>query len=765
MASTAFVLQFSIALFFFTKSSQALSSATEQSTISPPIFGSIAFAAVGRTEYAFDLYSLPSPSLEAETNPSVNLLELGMTRKSDKLAGIAESHRAMLLETEPLKEIHHTAGPSVNYNGQFIPPDSKLREVLSKMYPLKFGKADSSSPDILFVSERSENIAEVFFQEFGSSSNALQLTRGLALHDHPRVIPGSAQLLLLATEEPSGKPRQGWTAVYKHDFESNKTMRLTPKGITDYSPAVSHSGKWVAVASTDGHPWQREFTVLPLDIFIFRSDGSQRRLIATNGSWPSFGSDDKTLYFHRAASDGWYSIFKVELPEDLGSIDEPLDAERVTSPGLHVLTPAAAPSGKFLAVTTRRPPSVIRHVEVFDLEAKKIIPLTELVHPGEQHYSPFVSHDSSRIGYHRCRAASDSVSFTELELEGSLSGKYSTRDYTVPNLEVLRSPQPGLSLLRASGDFPVFSPSGTLVAMIPTVGVPNSGVVVMNIDGTDRREVFRGAAFGLSWNPVKNDTLYTSCGGIFASEDTSVQIVAISNADKGSLELAERRYNLVPRSRPTWRALTKSGTGNNAFPAVSHDGKRVVFRSGRSGHKNLYIMDAQEGEEAYLQRLTDGPWTDTMPSWSPDGKWIAFSSDRELQGTFGIYLVHPNGSGLHKLFCTGPGGRSTHPFFSPDSTKLVFTTDYAGISAEPVTMAHQYQPYGEIYLINLDGTGLIRMTHNQVEDGTPSWGAPYIGPEDTRKEGKKVSCDFRDFRYLTGPVNTVAFSNTTAICR
>ena len=39
---------------------------------------------------------------------------------------------------------------------------------------------------------------------------------------------------------------------------------------------------------------------------------------------------------------------------------------------------------------------------------------------------------------------------------------------------------------------------------------------------------------------------------------------------------------------------------------------QIVFRSARSGHKNLYLMDAR-GEEYGLTRLTAGPWTDTMP--------------------------------------------------------------------------------------------------------------------------------------------------------
>ncbi|MQL05697.1 hypothetical protein EI015_26875, partial [Escherichia coli] len=79
------------------------------------------------------------------------------------------------------------------------------------------------------------------------------------------------------------------------------------------------------------------------------------------------------------------------------------------------------------------------------------------------------------------------------------------------------------------------------------------------------------------------------------------------------------------------KRLTLDGK-NNAFPSLSPDGKWIVFRSGRSGHKNLYIMDAVHGERNGLRRLTEGPWTDTMCNWSPDGEWIAFASDRHNPG-------------------------------------------------------------------------------------------------------------------------------------
>ena len=71
-------------------------------------------------------------------------------------------------------------------------------------------------------------------------------------------------------------------------------------------------------------------------------------------------------------------------------------------------------------------------------------------------------------------------------------------------------------------------------------------------------------------------------------------------------------------------------------PSWSPDGKRIVFMSNRDGHLRddipgistyeIYVMDADGGNP---QNLTNDPRDDRNPSWSPDGKRIAFASDRD----------------------------------------------------------------------------------------------------------------------------------------
>jgi len=93
-------------------------------------------------------------------------------------------------------------------------------------------------------------------------------------------------------------------------------------------------------------------------------------------------------------------------------------------------------------------------------------------------------------------------------------------------------------------------------------------------------------------------------------------------------------------------------------------------------------------------------------------------------------------------------GWINHPCFSPDSKSLVFTSDYAGLSAEPISVPHQFQPYGDIFICRIDGTGLTRLTHSSNENGTPGWGHIPVAASMLSKEGTKAFCDFSDVDFL-----------------
>ncbi|KAK9950434.1 hypothetical protein M0R45_005926 [Rubus argutus] len=609
--------------------------------------GTLVFSTVGRTHYGFDLFSLRLHSSD-----------------------LGPEHRL-------------TDGYSINFNAQF---------------------ADDHQ-SIVFISERSGSPTIYLTRPGLPKPQLLHSVPGSHFHDRP-IIKNTKLYFISAHEEPD-RLFKSWSALYSTELDDDKgkkTTRLTPPGSVDYSPAVSLSGAFVAVASYGSRPWQGEFHQLNTDIVVFRaSQPSQRTVVCERGGWPTW-SGDSVIYFHRQDEDGWWSIFRLDFPQDLESSTYPLTPTRVTPSGLHCFTPAASHDGKRIAVATRRRDKKFRHIEIFDVGTKTFSPVTEPLNPNFHHYNPFVSPDSEFLGYHRFRGES-----TEWG------------ESIIPHLEPISSPIRQLQMLRLHGSFPTFSPNADLIAFNPDFE-RNTGVKVVKSDGSKRWTLIKDRmAFYNSWSPTERHVIYTSIGPIFQSAKTTVQIARIEfdpsdlNGDKED----------VPCNV---KILTREDTGNNAFASCSPDGKSLVFRSGRTGHKNLYIVDAVDGEfNGGIRQLTEGPCIDTMPHWSPKGDLIAFSSNRHKpddEAVFSIYVINPDGSGLRRIHVAGTEAdreRINHVCFSNDGEWLLFTANLGGVTAEPVSWPNQFQPYGDLYVVRLDGSGLRRLTWNGYENGTPAW--------------------------------------------
>ncbi|XP_047328695.1 uncharacterized protein LOC124932132 [Impatiens glandulifera] len=636
----------------------------------------ILFGTIGRSTYAFDIYTLP---LQSPFSPTKS------------------------------QELRITDGVSINYNGYF---------------PASSNTSSLPSLNLVYVSERFGSatifLDKVHYHGGGGLHNRVQvqLVGGLtnSLKDRPSLV--GEYLVYVSTHENPGVPRKSWNAVYSTHIPTGSTRRLSPYGVADFSPAVSPNGVWTAVASSGEKGWNGELEDLNTGIYVFMTkDGSFRVKVVDHGGWPCWG-DDSTLYYHRKSDDGWWSVYRATLKTSKLGFDAvaAVETERVTPPGVHAFTPAVSISDKNLVVvSTRRPSSEYRHIELFDLTTKAFVSVTEHVSPHTHHFNPFISSDSKWIGYHRCRGG-----------DKTKTGK----DLVV--LEPIQSPLPKTSAIRVGGVFPVSSPEGDRIAY---VNMP--GLYVINNDGSNKREITSSFAFSLAWDPKRKGTLYTNIGPSLANVSTDVHVVSIDVDDP----------NL------TMKILTTGGK-NNAFPSPSPDGKWIVFRSGRTGYKNLYIMDAENGEKGSLFKLTSGPWTDTMCHWSPDGEWIAFMSNKDNPNsrTFKIYMIHPNGTGLREVVESGStSGLASHPWFSPDSKSIVFTSDLAGVSAEPISVPNQFDPFGDIFTIGIDGSHLTRLTHNAYGDGTPTWASKFIRPHNNGVVVAKNNgspCNFDDILWL-----------------
>ena len=90
--------------------------------------------------------------------------------------------------------------------------------------------------------------------------------------------------------------------------------------------------------------------------------------------------------------------------------------------------------------------------------------------------------------------------------------------------------------------------------------------------------------------------------------------------------------------------LTGQDVGDNRFPRVSPDGKKVVFTSYRGGNADIYLMNANGGG---VTQVTNSSGEDEAASWSPNGQQLIFASNRD--GNYEIYLMNADGSGQARL--------------------------------------------------------------------------------------------------------------------
>jgi len=147
------------------------------------------------------------------------------------------------------------------------------------------------------------------------------------------------------------------------------------------------------------------------------------------------------------------------------------------------------------------------------------------------------------------------------------------------------------------------------------------------------------------------------------------------------------------------RQLTKDPS-DDVSPAWSPDGRRIAFTSNRGGSPQVYVMNASGGR---AKRLSFGGNYNSEPSWSPEGDLIAYTCRR---GAWFKICVVPARGGASRAITDGPWD-DEGPSFSPDGRHIAFASNRGG--------RH------DIYMMDPDGGGVERLTYNGANNTAPSW--------------------------------------------
>jgi Tol biopolymer transport system component len=235
------------------------------------------------------------------------------------------------------------------------------------------------------------------------------------------------------------------------------------------------------------------------------------------------------------------------------------------------------------------------------------------------------------------------------------------------------------------GDSPAWSPDGQTIAFSTTRDNPNiPNLYVMNADGSGQRRVTQDPipAWEASWSPDGRRLAFASGVQVYPSYPD----IYLVNVD-GSGQQQLTRHPLQDQE-----------------PAWSPDGRRIAFMSyrderplgGRRWQALMQVMNAEGSEQRRLTRLSN---SDGSFSWSPDGRRIAFVSDRD--GNDEVYVIDVERGGLRNL--TRNPARDGHPAWSFDGRKIGFVSDRGGNR--------------DIYVMNADGSrprNLTRGLHKQA---------------------------------------------------
>jgi Tol biopolymer transport system component len=496
----------------------------------------------------------------------------------------------------------------------------------------------------------------------------------------------------------------GFYTRLKREREAS-TLQLTYDRAEDTRPDISPDGKRVVfVSNRGGHP----------NIWSMRSDGGDPKNLTHDqgdNDNPAWSPDGQRIAFQSSRITGQMRVFLMNAD---GSGQHPagsVSGER----------PAWSPDGKRIAYQAAR--DDLGGIYVLDIATGSERRLTD---PGTRCFDPAWSPDGKQIVHAREINPSTSQLFL-MDADGG-------------NLRQLTHS----AFLTSSA--PVWSPDGARIAFNGAFG-KNRAIFLVTLDGTEisRLTAAEGNQGEASWSRDGRRIFFESDAAgnsdIFSIQvpPGTVRRVTFDAGEDQSPSVSPTGEQMVFSSNRSGRPdifVQDLGTGqvhnltnnpaDDEHPAWSPDGTRIAFDSNRTGRKQVFVMNADgsdtrqitwgDGEASMpgwstgsgdlvvsagpllVVHLSDKSIREIVPrelgadwpAWSPDGKWIAFSSAGRL-------FITPSGGGTIRFLTNG-----SHAAWRSDG-------DIA------------FERGAQICGIRLDGTNMRALTSSQSRNISPSF--------------------------------------------